>query len=144
MLQPTRQKIFLPIVPKRSWTSVDAFSADRTRWKTTTCSWDIQRTDVDGLLFGSILKTHHLRYTWDAHVSTWASRDSSTSRSTASSSRQPISYDNRQSRLQEQCDLGISPTLHWSWGKCTERRHANLRLCTLALFVTVPKGFCPC
>ena len=45
---------------------------------------------------------------WPAHVSIRTSSNSSTSRSTTSLSRQPLSYDDRQSWLQEQFNLGLS------------------------------------
>ena len=92
----------------------------------------------------AVLETYHLRYTWPAHVFTRTSSDSSTSRSTTSSSRQPLSYDHRQSWLQEQCNFGLSPTLHWS--RVNARNAAPYsfsRQCYTLLALYATSGTCP-
>ena len=64
--------------------------------------------------------------------------------STTSSSRQPISYDNRQSWLQEQCHLGLSPTLYWPRGNARNAAPYSLsRQCYTLLALYATSGTCP-
>ena len=144
MSQLSRKKIFLPFVPKpqldisrrvlrgpdgKSLHVLGAFNAPMS---------------IDSRFDRSSRHTVYVIRGLHVHVFTRTSSDSSTSRSTTSSSRQPLSYDDRQSWLQEQCNLGLSPTLHWSRGNARNAAPYSLsRQCYTLLAQYAMSGTCP-